>query len=161
MKGFQNPYRTANLPQREMRMILLRYLGFFGASLALPVFVLVPWHSGMDGAGLIRLLVIAVIYACGVVFILIGFKPSDMRRAIVQSPTGWDDLYLWLAPILVLMGWLWAGFHIVGLLALSGFGETQPVLFLVACGAILALAVWVSVRVRKAFWRRDRDGRRR
>lgn len=127
--------------------LFFRYFGFFAVSFLLPIAVLVPWN---DTSGVLNLLVRLMIlpsYCCVIVFILIGFRPPHLRRALQATPNQIDDLHLWLAPLFTIAGFLWAGFHLVGVLAIEEFSDHYPLIYLCLFFSAIALAIWIGVRV--------------
>lgn len=134
-------------------MLILRYFVFVGLSLALPVGVLVPWAEGMGPAEVWRLAMLVPIYCCLIVFVLIGFRPAQMRRALRATPTRVDDLHLWIAPVLVLVGFVWAGLLLLALLAFDQFEQRHPFIYLGLLVAMIGLGFWTAIQVRRPFWR--------
>lgn len=129
--------------------LFFRYFGFFAVSLMLPVVVLLPWDENNSVLNLLVRLMILPSYSCLIVFILIGLRPPNLRRALQATPNQIDDLHLWLAPLFAIAGFLWAGFHLVGLLAMNKFSDNYPVIYLCLFLSAIALAIWIGMRV---FW---------
>lgn len=143
-----------NRTKWEVCVLLLRYFGFSVLSLGLPAVVLVPWVEGMGALQVWSLALMVPIYCCLIVFILIGFRPAQMRRALQATPSRVDDLHLWIAPILVLAGFLWAGLLLLGLLAFDEFETRHPFVYLGLLVGMVFLGVYTAIRVRKAFLQR-------
>ena len=133
--------------------LILRYFAFVPLTFFLPLFVLIPYGAAPGSVlDLATRLLALPIYCCLATFLMTSFKPADMRRRLQATPTRIDDLHLWLAPMLVIAAFLWAGFLLIGALALAGFHERWPLVFLALTVASLVLAVWMGVRVRRAFF---------
>lgn len=133
--------------------LILRYIGLVFLSFALPAFTLYP--SGAEGNSSFDLLIDVLyvpIYASLAVFFMTSFNPARMRRKLLQTPTWIDDLHLWTAPFMVMLAFLWAGIVLVGLLAQADFHVEHPFLFLGVFIGALVLAIWIAIRVRRAFF---------
>jgi hypothetical protein len=134
-------------------LLLLRYLGLFVLSIILILLTVVPTDS--EQSTMIDLWVRALyvpIYLCLSVFLMTGFRPVTLRKKLKQTPNRLDDLHLWLAPMMVLLAFLWADFVLAGMLAVAGFADTHPFYYLGLLLGGSALAVWMATRVRQAFF---------
>lgn len=132
--------------------LFFRYCAFVLLSLCLPAFLVAPTLGEPSGAVdlLVRIMVLPI-YGCLAVMLMTGLKPARMRQRLEQSPNPIDDLHLWLGPFMVILAFFWAGFMLIGLLAIAGFHENHPIVFLgLAVGGIV-LAIWMGVKVRRAF----------
>ncbi len=134
--------------------LILRYLAFMPLTFFLPLFVLIP-NAAISNSALdlmIRLLSLPI-YCCLATFLMTSFDPPRMRARLQATPTRLDDLHLWLAPILVILAFLWAGFCGIGALALAEFDQSHPLVFLLLTIGATVLAIWMGIRVRRAFMR--------
>jgi len=132
--------------------LLLRYFLFLLLSFFLPLVTLLPNTATPDSLLDISIRLIALpIYGCLVVLLMTGFRPALMRRRLEQTPNRLDDLHLWLAPVLVILGFIWGGFTLAAILARAGLHETHPLLYLAVVLGALVFAVWMGVKVRRAF----------
>jgi len=136
--------------------LILRYISLVALSLALPVFTLIP--SGATYNGSVDLLVRALyipIYASLSVFLMTSFNPAKLRRKLLQTATKIDDIHLWSAPFMVMLAFLWAGLVLIALLAQADFHDSHPFVFLGLFIGAIGLAIWVAIRVRRAFFYGD------
>ncbi len=133
--------------------LIARYTALIVMSLALPVITIVPTFDPDDtGIALLARLMIVPIYGCLAVFLMTSFRPANMRRYLQQTPTRIDDFHLWLAPAMVMLSFIWAGFVLIGMLALADFHNSHPFLFLGVFLGTGGLAIWIAIRVRRAFF---------
>ena len=134
-------------------LLLLRYLGLFVLSIVLILLTVVPTDSGPSSTIDLWIRALYVpIYLCLAVFLMTSFRPVTLRKKLKQTPNRLDDLHLWLAPLMVLLAFLWADFVLAGMLAVAGFAETHPFYYLGLLLGGSALAVWMATRVRQAFF---------
>ena len=134
--------------------LILRYFGLCLLSLALPVFTLLPFDVLEEtGVDLITRAMFVPIYGCLAVFLMTSFNPAKMRQHLEATRTRIDDLHLWLAPVLVMLAFLWAGFILIGMLAMADVHEAYPIAFLALTMGATGLAAWIAIRVRRAFFR--------
>ncbi len=134
-------------------LLLLRYLGLFGLSIGLILLTIVPTDTGPSTT--IDLWIRAFylpIYLCLSVFLMTSFRPVTLRAQLGKTPNRVDDLHLWLAPLMVLLAFLWADFVLAGMLAVAGFAQSHPFYYLGLLLGGSALAVWMAMRVRQAFF---------
>ena len=133
--------------------LIARYIALIMMSFALPLLTVVPTFAPDDtGISLIARILFVPIYGCLAVFLMTSFHPAKMRRYLQKTPTPIDDLHLWLAPALVMLSFLWAGFVLIGMLALADFHDSHPFLFLGVFLGAGGLAIWIAFRVRHAFF---------
>lgn len=134
-------------------LLLLRYLGLFVLSIILILLTIVPTDTGPSTSiDLWRRGLYVPIYLCLAVFLMTSFRPVSLRKKLKKTPNRVDDLHLWLAPLMVLLAFLWADFVLAGMLALAGFAEVHPFYYLFFLFGGSALAVWMATRVRRAFF---------
>lgn len=134
-------------------LLLLRYLALVVLSIVLVLLTLVPTEEGAGSSVALWARAFYVpIYCCIAVFLMTGFRPVALRAQLRKTPNRVDDLHLWLAPLMVLLAFLWGDFVLVGMLAVAGFADNHPFWFLFILLGGSALAVWVAMRVRRAFF---------
>jgi len=134
-------------------LLLLRYLGLLVLSIILILLTVVPTDAEPSTAVDLWVRALYVpIYLCLAVFLMTSFRPVILREQLKKTPNQVDDLHLWLAPLMVLLAFLWADFVLAGMLAVAGFAETHPFYFLGVLLGGSALAVWMAIRVRQAFF---------
>jgi len=133
--------------------LLLRYVGLILISLALPLLTITPSVAPTNlGLDLLARAMVVPIYCCLAVFLMTSFHPGKLRAKLEATRTPFDDFHLWVAPVMVMLAFLWAGFILIAMLALAGFHKTYPFWFLAIFLGFCGLAIWIAIRVRKAFF---------